>query len=162
MFSPSFWVAVAFVVFILIFARPIWKFATGALDRKINEIEKSIEEATKLKEEAQDLLASYKRRLIDAEKESEAIINKAREDALALKVSMTEDLALSLERKEKLAIERIKQAENDATEEVRIMTCDLALSAAQKLLTENVSGSKQTELIEAAIEDLPSKLRLDA
>jgi len=158
MFSPAFWVAVAFVVFILIFAKPIWKFTTRTLDSRITDIEESIEEATKLREEAQDLLASYKRKLIDAEKEAETIINEAREEALALKIRMTDDLEKSLERREKLAKERISQAENDATAEISTMTSEVALTAARQLLIENIDESKGDELIDFSIQDLSKRL----
>lgn len=156
--NPGFWVAVAFVIFILIFARPVWKFSVKSLDKKINAIETSIEEATKLREEAQDLLASYKRKLATAEKEAEDIVGQAREEALTLKAQMAKDLKSSLNRREKLALDRISQAENDATSEVRIMITDVALAATRQLLIENIDNQKADELINKSIVDLSNKL----
>ena len=156
--NPGFWVAVAFVIFVLIFARPVWKFSVKSLDKKINAIETSIEEATKLREEAQDLLASYKRKLATAEKEAEDIIGEAREEALTLKAQMTKDLKSSLSRREKLALDRISQAENDASSEVRTMITDVALLATRQLLIENIDNKKADELINKSIVDLSSKL----
>ena len=156
--NPGFWVAVAFVIFVLIFARPVWKFSVKSLDKKINAIETSIEEATKLREEAQDLLASYKRKLATAEKEAEDIIGQAREEALTIKAQMTKDLKSSLSRREKLALDRISQAENDATSEVRTMITDVALLATRQLLIENIDNKKADELINKSIVDLSNKL----
>ena len=156
--NPGFWVAVAFVIFVLIFARPVWKFSVKSLDKKINAIETSIEEATKLREEAQDLLASYKRKLATAEKEAEDIIGQAREEALTIKAKMTKDLKSSLSRREKLALDRISQAENDATSEVRTMITDVALLATRQLLIENIDNKKADELINKSIVDLSNKL----
>jgi F-type H+-transporting ATPase subunit b len=156
--SPSFWVAIAFVVFIAIFARPIWQFTIKSLDSKINEIEASIDEATNLRKEAQDLLASYKRKLADAEQEAKAIVNEARKEALKLKTQMSHDLEISLERREKLAIERITQAENDATIEVQTMTANIALTATQQLLIESLDDSKADTLINSSIQGLSEKL----
>ena len=156
--NPGFWVAVAFVIFVLIFARPVWKFSVKSLDKKINAIETSIEEATKLREEAQDLLASYKRKLATAEKEAEDIIGQAREEALKIKAQMTKELKSSLSRREKLALDRISQAENDATSEVRTMITDVALLATRQLLIENIDDKKADELINKSIVDLSSKL----
>ena len=127
-------------------------------DKKINAIETSIEEATKLREEAQDLLASYKRKLATAEKEAEDIIGEAREEALTLKAQMTKDLKSSLSRREKLALDRISQAENDASSEVRTMITDVALLATRQLLIENIDNKKADELINKSIVDLSSKL----
>ena len=156
--SPAFWVAVAFVIFILIFAKPAWNFIVTGLDKKINQIEASIEEATNLREEAQDLLASYKRKLADAEKESEDIISQARDEATALKRQMTKELEIALNRREKLALDRISQAENDATVEVRTTITDIALSATRQLLIENITDAKADDLINTSIKDLSNKL----
>ncbi len=156
--SPTFWVALSFVIFVLLLAKPMWKFVTAALDKKIDEIEASIEEATKLREEAQDLLAGYKRKIADAEKEAEDIVGQAREEAQALKNRMTADLEASLERREKLAMDRIAQAETDATTEVRAMTADIALAATRQLLVDNAKDAKADELIDGAIKELPEKL----
>ena len=156
--NPGFWVAVAFVIFVLIFARPVWKFSVKSLDKKINAIETSIEEATTLREEAQDLLASYKRKLATAEKEAEDIIGQAREEALKIKAQMTKELKSSLSRREKLALDRISQAENDATSEVRTMITDVALLATRQLLIENIDNKKADELINKSIVDLSNKL----
>ena len=156
--SPTFWVALAFTIFVVMLAKPMWKFTTTALDKKIDKIEVSIEEATKLREEAQDLLAGYKRKIADAEKEAEDIVAQARDEALLLKNRMTEDLEASLERREKLAMDRITQAETDATTEVRAMTADIALAATRQLLVDNAKHAKADELIDGAIKELPEKL----
>tara|TARA_B100000315_G_scaffold249276_1_gene280243 strand:- start:5923 stop:6462 length:540 start_codon:yes stop_codon:yes gene_type:complete len=156
--SPTFWVAISFAIFVVLLAKPVWKFATSALDKKIDEIEASIEEATKLREEAQDLLAGYKRKIADAEKEAEDIVGQARDEAQLLKNRMTTDLEASLERREKLAMDRIAQAENDATAEVRAMTADVALAATRQLLIDNAKDAKADELIDGAIKELPEKL----
>jgi|TARA_B100000959_G_scaffold74583_2_gene79266 F-type H+-transporting ATPase subunit b len=156
--SPTFWVALAFAIFVVMLAKPMWKFTTTALDKKIDKIKISIEEATKLREEAQDLLAVYKRKIADAEKEAEGIVAQARDEALLLKNQMTEDLETSLERREKLAMDRIAQAETDATTEVRAMTADIALAATRQLLVDNANNTKADELIDGAIKELPEKL----
>jgi F-type H+-transporting ATPase subunit b len=156
--SPAFWVAISFIIFIAICAKPVWRFTTSALDKKIESIETSIEEATRLREEAQDLLASYKRKIADAEKEAEIIISQARDEATNLKDRMTANLGLTLERREKLAIDRISQAESEATKEVRILTANIALEATHQLLVGHIKDTKEDELIDAAVKNLPASL----
>ena len=58
-FGSTFWVAIAFVIFIIAVFKPLKKVATGALDEKIAQIRNEIEEAQRLREEAQSTLASY-------------------------------------------------------------------------------------------------------
>jgi F-type H+-transporting ATPase subunit b len=71
---------------------------------------------------------------------------------------MTKDLEVSLNRREKLALDRISQAENDATIEVRAMITDIALSATRQLLIENINDAKADDLINASVKDLSNKL----
>ena len=156
--NPSFWVAISFVIFLALITKPAWKFITSSLDKKIEEIRAKLEESTKLREEAQDLLAVYKRKLSDAEREADDIVNKAREEAQVLKTRLTADLELALQRREKLAMDRIAQAENDAQEEVRALTLDIALAAARSLLADAVQSDKANALINDAIKELPERL----
>ncbi len=156
--NPSLWVAISFILFLALIAKPAWKFVTSSLDKKIDEIRTKIEEATRLREEAQDILAAHKRKLSDAEKEADDIINQAREEAQTIKTRLTEDLEEALQRREKLAMDRIAQAEADAKEEVRVLTTDIALKAARDLLADAVQGYKADALINDAIKELPEKL----
>ena len=71
---------------------------------------------------------------------------------------MTQDLELALERREKSAIERISQAENDATAEVKILAADIALNATQRLLIESINDDKADSLIDSSIAELEKKL----
>ena len=64
--APTFWVAVSFVILVGLLFKPVWRFATTALDAKIAEIQTRIEEATLLREEAQNLLAATKRKLSES------------------------------------------------------------------------------------------------
>ena len=155
--APTFWVAVSFVILVGLLFKPVWRFATTALDAKIAEIQTRIEEATLLREEAQNLLAATKRKLTEAEKEGEDIIAAAREEAQKLRQRMTDDLEASLKRREKPAVDRSAQAEADATSEVRAFAADLAIDATRTLLTDEAQGDKAASLIDDAIQDLHSK-----
>ena len=156
--NPSLWVAISFILFLALIAKPAWNLITSSLDKKIDEIRAKIEEATKLREEAQAILAAHKRKLSDAEKEADDIINQAREEAQILKTTLKEDLENALQRREKLAMDRIAQAETDAQEEVRTLTIDIALAAARGLLMDAVQNDKADALINDAIKELPEKL----
>ena len=156
--NPTLWVAISFLVFLIIFSRPAWRFVTYALDKKISQITNKIEEAMKLREEAQDILAAHKRKIAEADKETTEIISQAREEAQALRARLTAELEASLNRREKMAADRIAQAEADAVESVRALTADIALNAAGKLLAETVKGERGDSLVEQAIKELPDNL----
>ena len=156
--SPEFWVAVSFVILIALLAKPIWRMAVKALDERIEQIRTRLDEATKLREEAQDLLAGYKRNLADAEQEAEDIVARAREEAETLGQRLAEDLEISLKRREQMAVDRIARAEAEATAEMRTMASDLALKAARRLLEQSMTDDKAKSLIDDAIKELPGKL----
>ena len=82
MFSdPTFWTAVAVVLFIALVAKPVSRMATKALDERAEKIKAELDEAERLRNEAQDLLAQYQRKQRDAAKEAEAIIEHAKQEA---------------------------------------------------------------------------------
>ena len=109
--APTFWVMVAFFVFVGALARPISGAIAAALDKRADKIRADLEEAEKLREEAQNLLASYQRQQRDAVKEAEAIVEHAKEEAERLTQQGRERLKAALERREKQAMDRIAQAE---------------------------------------------------
>ena len=79
--DPTFWVAVAFVIFVIAVFKPIKGALIGGLDAKIEEIRSEVEEAEKLREEAQSLLANYQRQQRQAMQDAENIVARAKEEA---------------------------------------------------------------------------------
>lgn len=157
--SPTFWVAVSFVIFILVALYfGVWGIVTKMLDQRIDAIRERLDEAAALREEAQELLANYKKKLAQAEIEAESIVNDAREEARALRERMAEDLEHALQRREKLAMDRIAQAEADATAEVRARTVDIAIEASRQMLADAASGDMADQLVDGSIKEIPEKL----
>lgn len=156
--DPAFWVSVAFVIFLIAIIKPVYGKITGALDAKIAEIQTRIEEAMRLREEAQEMLASAKRKLTEAQREAQSIVDEARSSAQALRAKMTEEAEASLKRRERMAMDRIAQAEADATAEIRALTADVALEATRQILAQEVQGSRAEQLVDTAISELGNKL----
>ena len=156
--SAEFWVLVAFVIRVGAIAKPVFRIITTALDDRAEGIKRQIEDATRLREEAQELLASYERKQRDAVKEAEQIVEHARRDAERVGRKAAEDLDRALKRREQLAMDRIAQAEAAAVEEVRNTAVDVAVEATRRLLTDTVTGKKADALIDRAVKDLPDKL----
>lgn len=157
--SPTFWVAVSFVIFILVvLSIGGWGIVTKMLDQRIDAIRERLDEAAQLREEAQEILADYKKKLAQAEIEAEGIISDAREEARLLRERMNDEMETALQRREKLALDRIAQAEADATAEVRTRTVDIAIDASRRLLAEAASGELADQLVEGSIKEIPEKL----
>ena len=156
--SPEFWVLVAFVLLIALAGRKVVRTITTGLDSRAETIRTRVEEAEKLRDEAQELLASYQRKQHDATKEAKEIVERAREEAARLAERAADDLERSLKRREQLAMDRIAQAETSAVDQVRSLAVDVALEATRRVLTDNLPEDKADGLVDAAIKDLPEKL----
>ncbi len=156
--EPEFLVAVAFVLLVALAFKKVAALITTALDDRANTISKRIEEATRLHEEAQDLLASYEKKQRKTEKDAEDILDRARAEAVLLAEKAAKDLEESLTRQERMATERIAQAEAQAIKDVRNGAIDLAVEATRQLLAEKTPKDKANGMIDDAIKELPEKL----
>lgn len=156
--DPTFWVLVSFVIFVALLGKTLWTMITKALDERAETIKSELDEAEKLREEAQDLLAKYQRLQRDAVKEAENIVERARTEAEQYAEQAKANLDTALARREKLAVERIEHAEKAATDDVRRIAAEVAVEATRNLLAEEMKGERADKLIDGAIEDLPNKL----
>jgi F-type H+-transporting ATPase subunit b len=157
--TPEFWVLVSFVLFIgLIVYLKVPGKVTAMLDERAERISRELDEARKLREEAQGLLADYERKRRDADKEAEAIIAQAREEAEAFAVETRQKLVEMVERRGHMAEEKIAQAEAQAVKEVRAAAAELAIAAATRIISDEVQGAKADQLVDASIADLKDRL----
>ena len=156
--QPEFWLTIAFAIFVIAVAKPLGGKIAAALDSRSKLIAREIEEAGKLRDEAQTLLASYQRRSRDAIKEAEQILTNAKIEAQRIQDEASANLEASLKRREQLALDKIAQAEARAVEDVRNAAVDVALAATRQLIEQNLDAAKSTALVEDAIKDLPKRL----
>ena len=154
----EFWVTLAFVI--LVIAALYFKFPamiTKALDKRADNIRKELDEARRLREEAQQILADYKRKQNEAEQEAQSIIEQAKSEAANMREEARKALDASIARRARLAEEKIARAEAQAISDVRSAAVDAALGAAEKILVAKTSGATGKELIDQGIADLKGK-----
>ena len=157
--DPTFWVAVSFVLFVVLIAKMVWQKATAALDARADEIRRRLEEAQNLREEAQAAKANYQRLQRDALKEAEAILAHARDEAKRMREEGEAKLEVSLARREQLAVEKIAAAEVKALQDVREQMVDLATAATRQLIVENMTDSVRARLVTDAVAEIPTRLQ---
>ncbi|WP_417483229.1 F0F1 ATP synthase subunit B [Maricaulis sp.] len=150
--EAAFWVALSFVIVIgvLIYVR-VPGLVAKQLDARAQGIADEISEARRLREEAQELLASFQRRQQEAAEEAAAIIAQAKNEAKMLKKQAREEMAERLERRTALAEQRIAQAEASAAADVRAAAADLATAAAETLLKSSMKKADLNKLLDADI-----------
>ncbi len=156
--DPTFWVLVASVIFVAL----VWSKARSAigsgLDARIARIKDEIDEAERLKTEAQEMLAEAKRKQGEAEQQIADIGKQAAEEAALLSERMTKSLDEMLERREQQARDRIAQAEEQARKDIQEAATEVAVSAARKVIRESLGAEQSVQLVDAAIKELPEKL----
>jgi len=157
--EAEFWVAVAFVIFvgILVYVG-VPKLLLKALDDRAARVQAELDEARRLKEEAQKLLAEYQGKQRQAETEAAAIIESAKAEAERIAAEAKAKLEEFVARRTKMAETKIAQAEAQAVADVRAAAADAAVSAAEKILTSSVKGKVADDLIARGIGDVKSKL----
>jgi len=157
--EPEFWVAVAFVIFVgvLIYVGAHRKIFE-ALDQRSARIKAELDEARRLRDEAQTLLAEYQRKQGEAEREAEAIIAEAKAEAERVAAEARGKMEEFVARRTKLAETKIGQAEAQALADVRAAAADAAVAAAEKILRETAKGKVADDLIARGIADVKAKL----
>ena len=157
--TPEFWVLVSFLLFIglLVYLGIPGKVA-AMLDERAARIASDLDEARQLREEAQGLLADYERKRRDAEKEADAILAQARIEAEAFIVETRQKLAETIERRGRMAEQKIAQAEVQAVKEVRAAAAELAIAAATRIIADELQGAKADQLVDVSIANLKDKL----
>lgn len=146
----------ALVVFLLIAARlGAFKAVTSALDTRAETIQKQIDEAKALREEAAKLMADAERKAKEADEAAQDVIKRAKVDADNMMKQAKADLAAKVARREAQAEARIQRAETDATNDVRRAAADAATKAARNILSES---GKSDDLFEKALKDVETSL----
>ena len=157
--DPEFWVLVAAAIFVAIVWKPARRILIGSLDERAARIRADLDEARRLREEAEQLLADYRAKERETVAEAEAILAQAREEADRIAAQSARDLEQALVRRQRLAEERITQAEKKALDEIRAVAVDVAIDAAREVIASQIDEARGGALLDAAIAALPQRLR---
>ncbi len=157
--DPTTIVFIAVVLFLLAMLYfGVHKKIAGALDARADGIRAELDEARRLREEAQTLLASYQRKQKEAEAQAEDIVKQARTDAETMAVQARKDLSERLERRAAQAEAKIANAESQAMSEVKAKAADLAMDTAETLLRTKLGTADKSKLIKDGIKQMGAAL----
>jgi F-type H+-transporting ATPase subunit b len=155
----SFWVMVAILIFVFLFAQKIIKPLLAMLDARTSAVQATLEEAAALKREAEAMLADAKARQIQAIKDAENILAQAEAEAARTRDQLAKEARALAKRRERLALDRIAAAEKAALEEVRSVAIDVATATAATVLRSGFAADQDVPMIDHAIAGIPSALR---
>lgn len=129
----------------------------GALDSRSQEIANELQEARRLREEAEKLLADYEAKRLAAEAEAKEIVATAKEQAALVAEETRANMMAAMQRREKQAEERIASASTKAAADVRAAAAEAAIAAAEKLVRDRLNESAQAALVRQGAADLKQK-----
>lgn len=157
--STEFWEWLGLGAVIAIFLRQrVPAFIASALDARAAAIAKELDQAKRLRAEAETLLVGYREKAQHAQAEAENILTETRAEVERMKAEAQENLKKQLERRARQAKERITQAEANAIAEIRGLAADAATAAAAKLIAARMDDRKDAGLIASSIGELPARL----
>jgi F-type H+-transporting ATPase subunit b len=156
--DPETWVAVAFVMLVVLLGKVLWTRITALLDKRSADITRALGEAERLRAEALKAKTDAERTLAQATAEAEGILSQAREEAKRMQARAAQNLETALALREQQALDRIAQSEAAAAKHVRDTAVDVALTATRALLREQVGAGKAQTLVDEAIAELPKRL----
>ena len=156
--EPRSWVAIAFVLFFVLFGSRIWKALTAQLDGHAVRIRSELDEASRLRTEAEAMLKDAQARREAALTDARAMLASAHAEAGRVAEQARTDAEAAGRRREQLAMDRISAAEKAAVTDVRLAAADIAARAAQEVIAATLTAEGDAPLIDRAIAGLPAAL----
>ena len=151
--APYQWVSVSMLVLLLIafFGAKVHKTIAGGLDGRIAAIREELDEAKRLRAEAEKLRDEYAAKIANAETDAAAMIDNAKAEAEAILVRAEDDSKALVERRKRMAEDKIAAAERDAVAEVRAKAASAAAAASRKLICEKLDATADSKLADDLI-----------
>ena len=158
--DPAFWTAVALILFVaaLLIANVQGGIAKS-LDARAGAIRAELNEARKLRDEANTLLAAHQLKERQAQKEAEGILAQARNEARIAAEEARKDLAALIERRRRQAEDKIARAEEQAAKDIRAYAASVSVGAAGRFIRSQMDDRRSAQFVDSAIAALPENLR---
>ena len=157
--DPQFWVAIAFVIFVIAVFKPVRKILSSSLDNKIQEIKNSIEEAEDLKNDTQIILSDIKKRQNEVQKEIKEIHENAKVKIKNLESLAEEKLTDQISKKEVLAKAKIDQMSKDTKTLIQQSLSKTAIQATIIIIEKKLNQEEKQNLINQSIKELDSAIK---
>lgn len=157
--NPEFWAGVGLLVF---FGIVWWKaraMIAGMLDAKGAAIQTNLDEAAKLRAEAEAMLADIRIQREDAERQASEMLKAAEADAARLAIEAKAKLEEQITRRAALAERKIASAEAQAAAEVKAAAAELSARAAEAILASRVAAGQADPTVDTAIKGLAARLQ---
>jgi F-type H+-transporting ATPase subunit b len=156
--EPLHWVVLSFFLFFIFFGKKLWAAVAGMLDARAASVRAELNEAARLKSEAEAMLKEAEATRAKAQADAKTLIEGAAAEATRVAEATRTEAEASAKRREQMALDRIAAAQKQAVDEVRTAAAELATIAARQVIAEGLSPESSAALIDQAIAQLPAAL----
>lgn len=150
----EFWVGMAFILSIVVLAKPAYRFLKSAMRGKIESVKNQIADAEKLRDDAQELLAQYERKFAATESEVAEILKQAEKNIANQKKNDLATLKENTAVKEKEIKRRILSSTENVMAEINQSVARSSVEVAKKAILAHISKANKSTLIDEAIVSL--------
>jgi len=158
--DATFWVAVSFIIFIaILFYFKIPQKVQNILDETILKIQNQIEDAEKLKDEANNILSENEKKISSSKSEIKAMLDKANEDAEKNIIKTNKELHQTIENRKRSVEQKISQSKDQAMKDIKNASIKVAISSVERLLKNSLDKSKLDKIYSSSLEETKIALK---
>ena len=160
MIDATFWVTISFFIFILILIYfEIPQKIKALLEENIVSIKNQINEAEKLKDDAQNILNEHEKKISNSKTEVKEILQRANEEAEKNFIKSNEEFHNLMENRKKSSEDRIRQLKNQAVKDIKNASVKIAVESVEKLMRNSIDKSKLDKIYLSGIEETKLALK---
>lgn len=158
--NAELWVGVGVILFLaILWMAGAFKMVASNLDAQADKIKADLDEAARIRAEAEALLADINKQRVEAEVQAKSMLEAAQAQAKQMAADAKAQLEETVARRTALAERKIESAQAEAAAQVKAAAIDLAAKAAETVMAQQLAGAKSDPLVDRAIGQLASKLQ---
>ncbi len=156
--DATLWVGISFILFVVMVIRPLTSMFSKNIDIRISTLKKEIDEAKKLKIEAEYLLNEYKEKEKRNTQYIEELKKQTKKEAKDIEERIKKDIELAITRKEANYELIVKQMESNLKEKLQNEIMTKTLKFTQSRIEKNISEKHNNDFIDESLKKLPKQL----
>ena len=156
--SQSAWVGIAFIIFFILIGKKGYTVIASVLDTRKKLIEKELDQAIKLRQEAQNELNENLKKQKQITSEIEAILHEAKETSKKIKSDAEKKVLELIKRKEEQANQKIQASQSDIINQIKNIGTDIAIKSSKTYIKENIDDKSIKILFKKSNKELINKL----
>jgi len=153
------WVWITFFLLLIILYKTALKPLLSSLTDREEGIRNDIDEAKKQREEAEELLGKHKKMIAEADAQAQAVLKEAQDIAQKSRSEILEKAREEAAKEVDRAKQEIEKQRDDAIKSLKAEVVDLAIGAAEKILTQAIDKETNKKVVDDYISSMPKSLK---